>query len=183
MDHEAPIDVTNCVDLCDLIALYRALDHARTAFDGAGVNSKRSGSRPRPEIKQALIREERTDINARMDALRNEIESAPVRSRMDAVQLLRFRLAEFGDEPASAETAIDEFLSTHQAAPVTADRDLELRLLDIENQIALIALALSVEVETQGRRSHLLNATDMLAEQLVDMRRDLPTPRRLNTAA
>ncbi len=181
MECENLIETTEGVALSDLIALYRALEKVRTSLDGSGVDAERDGANPRSEIEKALIRDERAEIDARMAALRNEIKLAPVQSRLAAIQVLRFRLIECGDDPASVEAAVRKFTN---GSPARADKGIEHRIAEIEGSVALIAMALYAYGEKNGRHSRLLNATDRVGEQLAELQRVLRgKPKAFDSAA
>jgi len=169
MEHERLTEATECVAISDLIALYRALEKAHTSLVGAGVNAAQ-GENSRSEIEQALIRDECAELDARMVALRREILAAPVRSRLAAIQVFRFRLIECGDDPDAVEAAVRKFTNI---SPAPADHAVEGRIAEIEGQVALIAMALSMQLEKSGKQSRLLGAMDSVGDQLAELQRDL----------
>lgn len=180
MEHERLTAATDCVAIGDLIALYRALDKAHTSLVGAEANAAQ-GSNTRSEIEKALIRDECAELDARMVALRREILTAPVRSRLAAIQVFRFRLIECGDDPESVDAAIRAFANI---SPGAAGHLMEDRLAEIEGQVALIAMAFSMQLEKDGKQSSLLAAMDSIGEQLADMQRDLRgLPETIDSAA
>ena len=169
MEHERLTDATECVAIGDLIALYRALEKAHVSLVGAEVNAARE-TNSRSEIEQALIRDECAEVKARMVALRREILTAPVRSRLAAIQIFRFRLIECGDDPDAVEAAVRTFTN---ASPTPADHAVEGRIAEIEGQVALIAMALSMQLEKDGKHCRLLAAMDSDSDQLAALQREL----------
>jgi|GEM_PF-6716890 len=162
------------VALRDLIALYRALDHARRALDSEASQS---------EIEKALIRDECAEISKRLAALKQEIIAAPVLSPDDALQALRFQLIEFGDDPAAAECAMRRFSASQIAHSSVVEETVGNRLAEIETQVSLIALALTVDAEVNGRGEHLLRATEALGERIAQLRNEVLTGQSITDAA
>ena len=170
------------INLSDLIALYRALQRACEALDCAAEKVGQGGN-ARAEIEKALIRDERAEIAARMTALRREIITAPVQSRRDAYQALRFQLIEFGDNPAFAEAVISEFFGAGKSAPARDETDILRRLDDIENLAGLIAMALSVDATMQDKAPHLQNAAEFIVEEIDVLRGQFGAPAKTMTDA
>ena len=106
-----------------------------------------------------------------MTAVRSEIIAAPVQSRSDAFQALRFQLIEFGDDPAFTEAVIREFFGGGKSAPSRDEVGILRRLDDIENLAGLIAMALSVDTTMQDKVPHLQNAADFIVDEIDALRK------------
>ena len=162
--------------LSDLIALYRALAGARSSVDDVIASICRDEMNPRQEIEKALIREERAEIDARINELCCEIEAAPTRSADDAATKQRVRRAEMGDPSAAAAFGVGH-------DPVIAET-VDARLTEMQEQLEWIALAINVHVEVSGRDSRLLQLTDALGAQMAELRDMVaPIPLTMDNAA
>ena len=176
MEHEVLKEEAEALELSDLVALYRALAGARASVDEVIASVCRDEQNPRQEIEKALIRDERSEIDARINELCCEIEAAPTHSADDAATKQRVRRAEMGDPAAAAAFGVGHDPAVNE----TVDE----RLGEMQEQLEWIAFAINVHVKLNGRDSRLLSLTDMLSAQLAELRDVVaPIPLTMENAA
>lgn len=164
------------VAIRDLIALYRALDRARLSLDGSVALSQRDNGNKIASVEDALIREERAELELKIDALRQEILQTPINNRANAFQKLRFQLIEFGDEPAAMEVALLDFASSLEIFQRRESIAIAERLEEIEGQLALIAFSLAFAPESVAQFGRIESLTELVKHQIGETRRDLLAP-------
>ncbi len=168
-------DAQETVAISDLIALFQSLKGARASLAGALALIDQGASGGPADLRAALMREEIAAMDERLSDVVGEIQRAGVRTRFDAIQKLRFRLTEFGDEPASAEIAINDYTQCRMLLPPTSDERLADRIETIERVLTLAAFAIGYRCETDGAHDNLHALVRYAIDELADIKDDVLT--------
>jgi hypothetical protein len=162
------------VAISDLIALFQMVKGARASLAGAlALDGGVSPGAP-SDLKAAMMREELALMDERLKEIAGEIQSASVYTRFDAIQKLRFRLIEFGDEPASAEIAINDYTQSRMLLPVYPKESLAARISHLERNLALAALAISCRDEN-SRHANLRELVHQAIDDLSEIKEEVLT--------
>jgi len=165
-----------CFSISDLVGLYRALEAAAAAIDDRAAKAGTGHIGPAPNAKVVIMRREADMIRNRMALLRAKIEKMPVTSRTDAIQKLRFRLVEFGDDAALAERALSDYALSQDLIPESAVQDLDRRISEVERGLSVLSFALCCP-KMDTTNMHLLQSlANGLKKDLGRIRNELDAP-------